>query len=280
MLFSTSSRDHGTLGNFCASLGRLPQGKDPKKDFNACRDVLFTVVKGHYIAAACSELGIEKPDGIPSKLDMIAQMQQQPEPVQRRFIYSIAEVVVAKCSIIGESFLFQPVPETDDGVYNYAKFLCHYGSLAMEFVDAWEEGDGERICRCWKLFLLHFYENGRTKYSWEALRLQLQLIYLPHSLSQQLKWNRFVNTHGGLGHNIPCDLHNEHINKLFKEIITNMGAGVSEFPKIWGMTRMRQQCAPGRFSSPAKNGLGTRLPRSHALEGRRERLVYTACACA
>ena len=33
-----------------------------------------------------------------------------------------------------------------------------------------------------------------------------------------------MNTHGGKGLNIPCDLHNEHVNKLYKEIIGNTGA--------------------------------------------------------
>ena len=28
--------------------------------------------------------------------------------------------------------------------------------------------------------------------------------------------------------NIPCDLHNEHVNKLFKEVISNMGANFTE----------------------------------------------------
>ena len=51
---------------------------------------------------------------------------------------------------------------------------------------------------------------------------------LPPYLSNQIKWNRFVNTRGGLGSNILCDLLNEHVNKLFKEIITNMGANLSE----------------------------------------------------
>ena len=56
--------------------------------------------------------------------------------------------------------------------------------------------------------------------------LQLQMASLPPYLSNQI--NRFANTHGGLGRNIPCDLFNEHVNKLFKEIITNMGANLSE----------------------------------------------------
>ena len=40
--------------HLCALLGRLPQGKHPKKYFNACRDVNFAVLKGHYISAACT----------------------------------------------------------------------------------------------------------------------------------------------------------------------------------------------------------------------------------
>ena len=39
-----------------------------------------------------------------------------------------------------------------------------------------------------------------------------------------------MNTHGGKGRNIPCDLHNEHVNKPYKEIIGNMGANFTEFP--------------------------------------------------
>ena len=53
MLFSTSSRDHGTLGHLCSLLGRLPNAKDPHKDFNACSDVLFTILKGHFIYSSC-----------------------------------------------------------------------------------------------------------------------------------------------------------------------------------------------------------------------------------
>ena len=37
-----------------------------------------------------------------------------------------------------------------------------------------------------------------------------------------------LNTHGGLGHNIQCSRHNEHTNKLFKEIIPSIGANLKE----------------------------------------------------
>ena len=61
-------------------------------------------------------------------------------------------------------------------------------------------------------FILHFHAAQCTKYAFEQLHLNLQLALLPPPLAHQLKWNHFVNTHGGCGHNIPCDLHNEHVN--------------------------------------------------------------------
>ena len=76
--------------------------------------------------------------------------------------------------------------------------------------------------------LPHFKESGKTKYAWEALRLLIQLKTSSPNLAHQILWNRFVNTRGGLGNNIPCDLYNEHINKLVKAIIVNMGSNLTE----------------------------------------------------
>lgn len=90
------------------------------------------------------------------------------------------------------------------------------------------EGDGERILRCWKVLQLHFFAAHRTKYCLEALQLQFQMCSLPPQLAHQVQWSRFVNAGGGKGHNIPCDLYNEHVNSLFKAIIANMGANLTE----------------------------------------------------
>ena len=57
--------------------------------------------------------------------------------------------------------------------------------------------------------------------------LQCQLMTLPHPVAHHLKWGRFINTHGGQGRNISCGLHNEHLNKLFKDIVHNLGAETS-----------------------------------------------------
>ena len=225
VLFSNSSRDHGTLGHFCSLLGRLPNAKVPRKDFNACLDALLTVLKGHFIAAACNDLGItnanEEPEGF-------AAVKHASVAVKKAYIDKVARNVVKNCSVIGDAILGKDVSHCNDHINNYARVFCHYGSLALEFHDAWSEGDGDRIVRCWGVFLLHFYKTRRTKYALEALRLKLQLASLPLPLAHQLQWNRFVNTHGGPGHNLPCDLHNEHVNKLLKEIITNMGANLKE----------------------------------------------------
>ena len=39
---------------------------------------------------------------------------------------------------------FNSTEESTDGVYNYARVLCHYGALIMEFRDAWAEGEQQR----------------------------------------------------------------------------------------------------------------------------------------
>ena len=51
---------------------------------------------------------------------------------------------------------------------------------------------------------------------------------LPPHLVQQLTWGWFINTQGGTGNNIPCDLHNEHVNKIFNDTIIHMGVNFSE----------------------------------------------------
>ena len=95
-----------------------------------------------------------------------------------------------------------------DDMFNYQCSLMDHGLLYMNFTDAVAEGDGDRIMRCWKFLLLHFYsDTGSTKYALEALYLQLQqqAILSPRQAYRQ-RWNRSVNNHGGNGKNVPLDL--------------------------------------------------------------------------
>ncbi len=218
-----SSSDHGTLGQLLSLLKRLPAAKNPKKDMNACTDALFTVFKGYILAFACKELGIENIDS-----DLQHPVTKSTVIEKQRFLAGLSMKIVENCTIISDTLLANTVKESGDQKYNYTRSLCHYASLALEFHDAWHEGDGNRIIRCWRMFLPHFYESGRTKYSLDALRLQIQLLTLPSHIVHQLIWDRFVNTHGGMGHNLPCDLFNEHINKALKGAIRHMGANFSQ----------------------------------------------------
>ena len=204
-LYGRSARDHGTLAYFRTILNRTSVKSDPKKAVDANLEFLSTVVKGHFLAAACKVLEISD---LESNVLLPQGIRKAPEQVRLGYIYSIAEQVVKECTLID---FFSDIVETDDHVYNYARVMCHYGALILDFQDACNEGDGERVFRCWRLLLPHFKAAGRSKYSLEALRLQVQVKSLlsPH-LAHQVLWNRFVNTKGGMGNNIQMDLYNEH----------------------------------------------------------------------
>ncbi len=102
--------------------------------------------------------------------------------------------------------------------------MCHYGALVTEIWDAWVEGDGNRVILCWKLFMPHFRSSGCTKYALEATRLQIQLQTLSPNFVHQITRHLIVNTRGGHGNNIPCDLYNEHVNKTSQSYYTEHGS--------------------------------------------------------
>lgn len=121
-------------------------------------------------------------------------------PRKLAYVEDLARKVVDRMTLVDSAFHDSGTEDNKDRVYNYARVLCHYGSLVMEFQDAWGEGDGERVLHCWKLFMPHFQADRRVKYSLEALRLQFQVnAILSPNLAHQVKWHRFVNTRGGLG---------------------------------------------------------------------------------
>ena len=160
------------------------------------------------VVAACKELGIDHPDSKASCTELSGMSKGE----RMSFIVGISSKVLENCGVVTDALLKEKVVNTMDGVYNYSRVLCHYVALTLEFTDARAEGDGERILRCWRIFLLHFHVNGRTKYALEALTLRFQLATLNPSLVHQLTWGRFINTHGGIGRNIPRDLFNKHVN--------------------------------------------------------------------
>ena len=74
-----------------------------------------------------------------------------------------------------------------------------------------------------------------TNYACEAFNLLYQHLYaLSPRLSNQMMWSRFINVHGRPGRNIPLDLHMEHLNRLAKDAIKNLGSNKT----VGGVTRV------------------------------------------
>jgi hypothetical protein len=117
-----------------------------------------------------------------------------------------------------------------DDVLNYQLALLEYGMLYLNFCDAVSEGDGLRILRCWKFFLMFLKADGARsrKYAVEGLHLlsQYYAILSPRD-AHRLIWNRFIKAKHGLGGNIPLDLALEHYNRVLKEVIKKMGPNAS-----------------------------------------------------
>ena len=140
--------DHGTLRHFRDILHRVAVGNDHKKAINACLDLVLTVLKGHLVASACEELGIEEPTHHPASEILPYSLRHSAQADKKIFIDRLGKTVLEKCSIIPSSFLGEQISDNSkDNVHNYTRVFCHYASVIMEFLDGWSEGDGERIYR-------------------------------------------------------------------------------------------------------------------------------------
>ena len=165
--------------------------KESKKEVNACIDFINTTVKGHFHTCACDIFGVTSLD---KPLAINPGIEKAPNAEKLAFINRIAKVVVERCSLTEVSLTNEEIVDKGDGMYHYARVLRYYSSLVMEFHDAWHEGDRERVVNCWKLLLPHFKVAGSTKYSLEALKLQIQtsFAYSPN-LAHLVMCNWFVN---------------------------------------------------------------------------------------
>ena len=119
--------------------------------------------------------------------------------------------------------------------------------LFRNFSDTVSEGDGQRIIRCWKFFLLFLKRDGQRSCKY-ALELGLNIMSQIYALlsprdAHRLIWNRSVKAKGGIGGNIPLDLALEHFNRVLKQLIKNMGPNasnekaVNRFAKAMGVTK-------------------------------------------
>ena len=150
------------------------------------------------MAAALTFFGMESAESTPTKNINIVAIESLPlKERQSRLLYAVANLVskyvmhhvdtdvVTSNSISTEDQACVPsIPEEtisdlittgEDCKLNCATAVLSMGMLARIFHDASREGDGERLIRCWKFFMLHFKVDGRVKYAVQAINLLAQV---------------------------------------------------------------------------------------------------------
>ena len=117
----------------------------------------------------------------------------------------------------------------EDYLYNYHRGKLAFGLLLFEFNDAIKERDGQRLYELYKLALLLYKANGKTKYSYVVLLYRVKISgILSENDAHNLKWNRFFNKHGKKAANIPLDLRMEQLNKCVKSMWRGLEANMNE----------------------------------------------------
>lgn len=203
--------------------------KKPKKNVNAAEDFLELVVTGHILTAVMSYLGLSSLNDKEPESVLSHDLWMMDDEVRRKALSDVALEIVNQHVDLAAVFNDPSMKKTPGTTYDYACEVLSLGLFILSFKDAVREGDGEHVMLLWKFMLLLFKASGRKNYAIEALTILSQYhIILPPNVAEQLKWSRFINVHGLPGHNISCDLHMEHINKLVKVSIDGLGANKSE----------------------------------------------------
>ena len=216
-LYSTCSGiDGGTLFQLRNLINRRNVVKDVKKDLNSCEEFMELITKAHILSAAMTVAEVQDLQGLSrvilSSEDHLTTLTSAAKKVCSQFCN------VAYCTRARSS------TKSTDRVQEYAMETLSLGLLLLEFKDAVREGDGTRLIRCWKYFLIIFRVTGHKNYCLEALHLLTQYYFtLPPQYAEQMVWGRFVNSNGGQGNNISADLHMEHLNRLLKDAISLLG---------------------------------------------------------
>lgn len=218
--------DRGTLYQLRNLINRRNVTATCKNNVNACEEFFELVVTGHVVSAAMKILGMTSIKDVPSPCIVSPDIWMSDDSERKLKLLEIASKVVNSFVDLECTYTEQ---SQSDKVYAYACEVLSLGLLYLEFHQAVKEGDGDRVMRVWKYLMLIFKASRRSNYSCEAFILLAQhFITLSPRLAAQLKWSRFVNTSGFPGHNISCDLHMEHLNRVVKTSIDGLGANKSQ----------------------------------------------------
>ena len=176
---------------------------DPDKNMKGCEDFLLIVLHSHVVAAAKQLLSVAE----------FNRVEDLAKEVLVQFVAFDPDVKL----------------KTNDLVHLYALQVLNLGLVWHGFNNSIKEGDGDRILTYYK-FLLNIFKAGRCfNYCKETVILLTQFHCLfSERQAAQLKWSRCINTKGLRGHNIPCDLHLEHLNRTLKGMLRGLHSNVSQ----------------------------------------------------
>lgn len=218
--------DKGTLKHLENIIRRTNVPKKVRDNMSAAQDFYSLVRDAHIVAAALHHFSMPSLDAEPTGI--VAPMN--PTTLVDFMKNTVGELVDKEVS--NPPTTAPPnaplAQDQQDHVLNYASQVIGHGLMAENFHDACTEGDGGRLHRCWKFLLLHFKENSRTKYALEAFRLiaHTSALLSPRK-AHQLIWNHSCNPKGGCGRNIPLDLQNEFMSRVFKDNINTFRSDIT-----------------------------------------------------
>jgi len=227
-LFKTASAaERGTLVHLKNMIGRRNVKTKPKDDYNACDDFFMLVLNAHILTAAMEFLGMGSLEDNPNPAIIPDGVHGFNKDLRKEILMNAMSLIVN--SYVDLSAMDEKQPKPNDQQKAYACELLSLGLIYSEYSDAIREGDGDRVFRCWKFLLILYKSSGKKNYACEAMAFlaRYQFVLSPR-LSHQLLWSRFINTHGKPGRNIPCDLHIEHLNRVLKNGVRNLGANKTE----------------------------------------------------
>ena len=99
----------------------------------------------------------------------------------------------------------------------------------MLFTDAVKEGDSASLLKFLKVALLILHRYNRVKYAYVVLLFLAKVhAILSERLAFEVLQNRYYNSSGKAGGNIPLDLRMEHLNKLLKLALKQLASNISE----------------------------------------------------
>ena len=224
-LYKTKSfLDKGTLCHLSNIVDRRNISATAADDFNACDDFFNTVIQCHVVTAAMHHFQMKNPDDMPVHPLLHSDLWLESKEKRKDALDNVTKEIALSCIDIFAHHNLEDDIEGDH-VMRYAVEVLSQGLLYMEFSDSIREGDGDRTLHCWRYLMLVFEARRRTNYSIEALNLLAQChFFMSQRQALQLIWSRGINVHGIPGHNIPCDLYMEHLNRICKEAVRTLAS--------------------------------------------------------